>query len=177
MHGAVGTALGGVCTLVDEPQNLLIAERAGCYFIEFFLRMAPVTMPVLFFGLITCVLLEKLKWFGYGAEMPEAVATVLAEDDKEQDAKRNSKVNAILIMQALVGIVLILSLAFHVASVGLVGLMVIVLLNTFNGIVEEHTIGHAFEEALSFTALLVVFFAIVAVIHELHLFSPVINYV
>jgi len=26
MHGAVGTALGGVCTLVGEPQNLLIAE-------------------------------------------------------------------------------------------------------------------------------------------------------
>lgn len=177
MHGAVGTALGGVCTLVGEPQNLLIAERAGWDFIEFFLRMAPVTMPVLVCGLITCVLLEKLKWFGYGAELPEAVASVLVEYDKEQDAKRDSKMNAILITQALVGIVLILSLAFHVASVGLVGLMVIVLLTAFNGIVEEHSIGHAFEEALPFTALLVVFFAIVAVIHELHLFSPVINYV
>lgn len=29
MHGAVGTALGGVCTVVGEPQNLLIAEKAG----------------------------------------------------------------------------------------------------------------------------------------------------
>ena len=28
MHGAVGTALGGVCTLVGEPQNLLIATIA-----------------------------------------------------------------------------------------------------------------------------------------------------
>jgi Na+:H+ antiporter, NhaB family len=37
--------------------------------------------------------------------------------------------------------------------------------------------GHAFEEALPFTALLVVFFAIVAVIHDQHLFAPVINYV
>ena len=36
-------------------------------------------------------------------------------------------------------------------------------------------IGGAFEEALPFTALLVVFFAIVAVIHDQHLFSPVIN--
>src|SRR5690606_33258759 len=27
MHGVVGTALGGVCTLVGEPQNLLIAEK------------------------------------------------------------------------------------------------------------------------------------------------------
>ena len=28
MHGAVGTALGGVCTIVGEPQNLLIADKA-----------------------------------------------------------------------------------------------------------------------------------------------------
>jgi NhaB family Na+:H+ antiporter len=32
MHGAVGTALGGVCTLVGEPQNLLIADKAGWEF-------------------------------------------------------------------------------------------------------------------------------------------------
>jgi NhaB family Na+:H+ antiporter len=55
--------------------------------------------------------------------------------------------------------------------------MIIVLLTAFNGVIEEHRIGHAFEEALPFTALLVVFFAIVAVIHEQHLFSPVIGYV
>ena len=44
-------------------------------------------------------------------------------------------------------------------------------------VTEEHQIGHAFEEALPFTALLVVFFAIVAVIHEQHLFTPVIEWV
>jgi NhaB family Na+:H+ antiporter len=42
-------------------------------------------------------------------------------------------------------------------------------------VVEEHQLGHAFEEALPFTALLVVFFAIVAVIHEQHLFTPIIQ--
>jgi NhaB family Na+:H+ antiporter len=174
MHGAVGTALGGVCTLVGEPQNLLIAERAGWHFIEFFIRMAPVTMPVLVCGLITSVLLEKFKWFGYGTELSESVAQVLIEYDNEQDKDRDAKLNAKLITQALVGIVLIISLAFHVASVGLVGLMIIVLLTAFNGIIEEHRLGHAFEEALPFTALLVVFFTIVAVIHEQHLFTPVI---
>ena len=55
--------------------------------------------------------------------------------------------------------------------------MVIVLLTAFNGIIQEHQLGKAFEEALPFTALLVVFFVIVAVIHDQHLFSPVINYV
>ena len=66
-------------------------------------------------------------------------------------------------------------LAFHLAEVGLIGLMVIVLLTAFNGVIEEHRIARSFEEALPFTALLVVFFAIVAVIHEQHLFTPVID--
>ena len=175
MHGAVGTALGGVCTLVGEPQNLLIAKRAGWEFREFFLRMAPITMPVLFCGLATSVMLEKLKWVGYGATLSITVANLLAEYDTEQDANRDAQMDARLMVQTLVGIILVVSLAFHVAPVGLVGLMVIVLLTAFNGIIEEHRIGHAFKEALPFTALLVVFFAIVAVIHEQHLFSPVIN--
>ena len=42
MHAAVGTALGGVATLVGEPQNLLIASVAGWSFGEFFVRVAPV---------------------------------------------------------------------------------------------------------------------------------------
>ena len=45
------------------------------------------------------------------------------------------------------------------------------------GIIEEKELGKAFEEALPFTALLVVFFAVVAVIHDQHLFKPVIDYV
>ena len=51
------------------------------------------------------------------------------------------------------------------------------MITAFNGIIEEHSIGKAFEEALPFTALLVVFFAVVAVIHDQHLFQPIINYV
>ena len=64
MHGAVGTALGGVTTLVGEPQNLLIAEIMEWEFVEFFLRMAHISMPVLVVGLITCAELEKTKIFG-----------------------------------------------------------------------------------------------------------------
>lgn len=177
MHGAVGTALGGVCTLVGEPQNLLIAEKAGWEFMEFFWRMAPITMPVFVAGLVTCVLLEITGVFGYGAKMPDEVRSVLSEFDAEQESLRDSKDKAQLMTQAVIGLVLIGSLAFHVAEVGLIGLMIIVLLTAFNGIVDEGEIGHAFEEALPFTALLVVFFAIVAVIHDQHLFEPVTNFV
>ena len=177
MHGAVGTALGGVTTLVGEPQNLLIAEKAGWQFIEFFMRMAPVTMPVLVCGLICCVILEKIKILGYGAQLPESVRRVLTESSLEDEKNRSQGQVAKLISQAVIALILVFALAFHWAPVGLIGLMIIVLLTAFNGVTEEHQIGKAFEEALPFTALLVVFFAVVAVIHEQHLFSPVINWV
>ena len=177
MHGAVGTALGGVCTTVGEPQNLLIAERAGWDFIEFFIRMSPVTMPVLVFGLLTCLALERLKICGYGSSLPKKVREVLQASSNYESSKRTVSDIAALIVQVVVAIILILGLAFHWAAVGLIGLMVIILLTASNGVIEEHKLGHAFEEALPFTALLVVFFAIVAVIHEQHLFSPVIEWV
>lgn len=175
MHGAVGTALGGVCTLVGEPQNLLIASIAEWDFVRFITVMAPVTVPVLVCGLLTCVLLEVTGLFGYGAKLPDNVRLVLEDFQRHAEKDRNTRTNARLAIQALVALILVLGLALHLAAVGLIGLMVIVLLTAFNGVVEEHQIGHAFEEALPFTALLVVFFAIVAVIHEQHLFTPVID--
>ncbi len=177
MHAAVGTALGGVCTTVGEPQNLLIASYTGWDFKTFFLMMAPVTMPVLVVGLITCLLLEKTHKFGYGERLPEPVRSILVEFDKYETERRSDKDNARLVIQAVAAIFLVFALAFHVAEVGIIGLTIIVLQTAFNGIVEEHKLGHAFEEALPFTALLVVFFAIVGVIHEQHLFSPVITWV
>ncbi|WP_286238687.1 sodium/proton antiporter NhaB [Neptuniibacter halophilus] len=175
MHGAVGTALGGVCTLVGEPQNLLIAEKAGWDFIQFFVLMAPITMPVLIAGLLTCALLEKLKLFGYGSTLPENVRNVLIDYAGEMDAKRTTRDKATLMVQAVIAVFLVFALALHLAEVGLIGLTIIILLTAFNGIVEEHQIGKAFEEALPFTALLVVFFSIVSVIHEQHLFQPIIE--
>lgn len=177
MHGAVGTALGGVCTLVGEPQNLLIAEKVGWDFMPFFWAMAPITMPTLVAGLLTCAALEYSGKFGYGAKLSDDVREVLEDYNRHQEARRTIKFNATLIIQGLVGLVLVLALSQHVAAVGLIGLMIIVLLTAFNGIIEEQRIGHAFEEALPFTALLVVFFAIVAVIHDQHLFKPIIEYV
>ena len=177
MHGAVGTALGGVCTLVGEPQNLLIASEMGWQFTTFFINVAPVSMPVLAVGLLTCIVVEKLKLFGYGAEMPGNIRSHILETAIKMESRRGRQGQAKLIIQGLTGIWLILALAFHLAAVGIIGLSVIVLLTALNGIVEEHQLGHAFKEALPFTALLVVFFTIVAVIHDQHLFGPVISYV
>ncbi len=177
MHAAIGTALGGVMTKVGEPQNLIIAETAGWEFIEFAIRMSPITIPVLIAGLLTCYLLEKTKIFSYGAQLPSAVRTILTDYSNMLDEKRTRQDSAKLIMQGLVGIWLVIALALHMAPVGLIGLSVIVLASTMSGVIDEHQIGKAFEEALPFTALLCVFFAIVAVIIDQNLFRPVIEWV
>jgi len=177
MHAVVGTALGGVCTIVGEPQNLLIGEHAGWNFVEFFLRMSPISIPVLFAGLLTAVMLERFKLFGFGTHIPAAVRQILVDFDASETEKRTIKQKAILVSQALVGVWLVIGLLFHLAPVGLIGLSVIVLATISTGVIEEHQIGKAFEEALPFTALLVVFFAVVAVINDQGLFKPVIDWV
>jgi len=175
MHAAVGTAIGGVTTQVGEPQNLLIAEQAGWAFGEFFVRVAPVSMPVAAAGLATCWLVDRFRLFGYGAPLPDAVRAVLQDYSAELASRATMRDRQVLIVQGLVALILVLGLAFHVAEVGLIGLLVIILATSFTGVVEEHRIGKAFESALPFTALLVVFFVIVAEIHDQHLFEPVIQ--
>ncbi len=137
--------------------------------------MAPITMPVLAIGLITCVVVEKFNLFGYGGQLPESVRNILVSYADEQNSKMTQKQRVSLWVQAAVAVFLIIGLAFHLAAVGMIGLTVIILLTAFNGITEEHQIGKAFEEALPFTALLVVFFTVVSVIHDQHLFQPIID--
>jgi NhaB family Na+:H+ antiporter len=172
MHAAIGSALGGAMTLVGEPQNLLIAKQAGWTFTQFFVAMAPISIPVLLAGALTCVLIERLRWFGYGIELPPRVYQVLSEHAAVVVAHRTARDRAQLAVQMMVAVIMVLALVMHWAEVGLVGLLMIILATAFTGINDEHRIGKAFEASLPFTALLVVFFAIVAVIHEQHLFEP-----
>ncbi len=175
MHGAVGTAIGGVMTQVGEPQNLLIAEHAGWNFGQFFWRWrrcrsrspSPASPPA--------------GWSSISAgsatarRCPTRCAPCSAITRREKASRATPRDRQTLIVQALVAVLLVLGLAFHVAEVGLIGLMVIILATTFTGVTEEHRIGKAFEAALPFTALLVVFFVIVAEIHDQHLFEPMIQ--
>ncbi len=101
MHGVVGTALGGVMTLVGEPQNLLIGEKLGWDFIEFFMQMKIITIPVFFAGLLTTVFLEKTKLFGFGAELPEVARKIIENYTIIEDEKRTEKEKYRLIVQAV----------------------------------------------------------------------------
>ena len=177
MHGAVGTTIGGVCTLVGEPQNLLVGEAAGWDFARFAVEMAPVTVPTVIAGFCTCIVVEKLRWFSYGAQLPENVREILHRYEEQESAKMTPSHRQVLIVQAVVAVLLLVALAFHWAEVGIIGLMVIVLATSFTGVVEEGRLGKAFEAALPFTALRVVFFVIVGEIHHNRLFDPILHWV
>lgn len=175
MHAAVGTALGGLATLVGEPQNLLIGQAVGWGFGEFLVRMLPVSIPVLLAGLLTTLLLEKTGWFGYGAQLPASVREVMERWEERESARQDPRRRARLTVQAITAVVLVVALSFQLAEVGLVGLLVIVLVTAFNGIVDEHALGRAFQDSMPFAALLVTFFAIVALINTQGLFTPIID--
>lgn len=176
MHAGAGTVLGGVMTPVGQPQNVLVAEQADWTFIEFFLQMAPVALPVFVVGILTCLTIERMRWFGYGVRLPDAVRQVLEAFDRDQQARRTPRDVAIIVVQAITAVILVFALALHLAEVGLIGLLVIVLATAFTGVTEEQRLGKAFEVALPFTALIVVFFVIVAQIHDQHLFEPVVGW-
>jgi NhaB family Na+:H+ antiporter len=177
MHSGVGTALGGISTMVGEPQNLIIANKAGWNFIEFAMNMITISIPCLIVGITVCYLLEKfkVKTFDFGYQLPECAYKIIKDNDEEISKNMTKNDKAKLVVQGLVGVLLIASLSFHVAEVGLIGLMVIILLTSFNGINDEHQIGKAFQEALPFTALLAVFFTIIAVIIDQQLFKPIMD--
>ena len=177
MHGAVGTALGGVTTMVGEPQNLLIAQKMDWEFIEFVLMMSHVTIPAVFAGFVTCVLLELTGILGYGTKLDPQVRAILQGYVEEEDKKRKKKEVYALWVQGLCGVLLVIGLGMHLMEVGLIGLSLLVLVTALTGINEEHRIGHAFEESLPFVSLLCIFFVVVGMIHDLHLFSPVIAWV
>ena len=133
MHGAVGTALGGVCTLVGEPQNLLIAKVAGWEFAEFFLRMAPVSMPVLVVGLLTCLILEKTQRFGFGQVLPERVRDVLIDYDIHETEQRTLKDISKLWVQGATAAYLCIALGFHLAEVFIMKIKPLVIIRGNHG--------------------------------------------
>lgn len=177
MHGAVGTALGGVCTMVGEPQNMLIAKKMGWDFGQFASEMSSVTIPVVLAGFATCWLLETTRLFGYGGQLEPRVREILQGYIAEEDEKRKPKEKYALWIQAISGALLIIGLGTHIMEVGLIGLCLMVLVTALTGITEEHRIGRAFEESLPFVSLLCIFFVVVAMIHDLHLFNPLIQWV
>jgi NhaB family Na+:H+ antiporter len=177
MHAAVGTALGGVATLVGEPQNLLIGRAMDWDFRAFAIHMAPISGVTLVAGALLCLGLGFTKALGYGVAIPEAARTVLRARAAARARRAGARSRWRLIVQALAALLLVVALAGHWAEPGLVGLALVVLLAALQGLAHEQRLVEVLKEAVPFTALLAVFFAIVAVIQAQALFAPLMQWV
>lgn len=177
MHGALGTALGGTMTMVGEPQNLLIATKMEWSFVEFFRHCSVISIPVAIAGFILCPILETFKVFGFGYQLPKKAYAIIVKDYEEKFAKMSAQSIYMYISQAVIGVLLFFALAFHVAEIGLIGITLIILLSAFKGQIKEHDFAEAYNNAMPFVSLIVVFFAILAVVHDQHLVTPLIHWV
>jgi NhaB family Na+:H+ antiporter len=177
MHAAVGTAVGGVATLIGEPQNLLIGRALGWDFLAFARHMAPISVLVLAGGMLACLGLGALRAFGYGVAIPAEARATLQANATARRLARSARARWRLVVQAVAAVLLLVALSMHWAEPGLIGLALVVLLAALQGIAHEERLAEALKEAVPFTALLAVFFAIVAVIQAQALFQPVVNWV
>ena len=177
MHGAVGTTLGGTLTLVGEPHNLMIGATMGWSFADFFLHCSVISVPVMFVGFALCPVLEIVKFPGFGYQLPEKAREVINRDCERQASHLTSQTRLLYGTQIIVGILLVFALSFHVAEVGLIGVTLIVILSAFTGKTKEHDLADAFNHAMPFVCLIVIFFAILAVVHEQHLVAPLVQWV
>ena len=109
--------------------------------------------------------------------MPEEVRWVLADFAEKEFGRMKRLDKAKLVGQMFGALLLVVGLVMHFADVGFIGLMIVVVLTSLNGITVEHDIAHAFLESMPFVSLLVVFLGVVGMIHDQHLFEPIIQYV
>jgi NhaB family Na+:H+ antiporter len=177
MHSAVGTALGGTLTLVGEPQNMMIGTKMGWDFVEFFQHCGVIAVPVTIGGLILCPLLEIFHVPGFGYQLADNIRQLIVNDHEKKAREIANQGVYKYVLQGLMTLFLILALGFHVAEVGLIGIAIIVILSAFTGMTHEHDFAEPFNNAMPFVTLIVIFFAILAVVHDQHLVSPLVHWV
>jgi len=177
IHGTVGTIIGGTMTIVGEPQNIMIGTKMGWSFMEFIAHCAPVSVPAAIAGFIVCFLVEFFQLPGFRYQMPERARELIVKDYNKKIKEMTGQNFYVYVIQSIVLILLILALAFHVAEVGLIGIGLIIIVTAFTGLTKEHDLGVAFTNAMPFAVLIVVFFAILGVVHSQHLIAPLAEWV
>lgn len=176
----VGTMTGGLSTLVGEPQNYQVGQMWGWGFQDYFVRMLPISAPVLLGGLGVTWLVEGTpvgRIFGYGTDLPVSIRSYLTLQSTEQALRRTPTELLRLKVQAVAGVVLVVALGLQLASIGLLGLMTMIVVSTAMGRVAESRYVPAYHAAMPFFALLLVFFGAVSIIHEQHLFEGLMRWI
>lgn len=176
MTSAIGTAIGGVSTIVGEPQNYIIAKIVEWDFITFAYRMRFVSISCFISSIIICIIVNKLKIFGYGFILNKEVKRVIKkrEEEIEKNMKLFEKIS--FFSQGLSIILFITLIAYGFAEIGVISIAIIGIITSFTGITDEKKIGEAFTESLPFAILIILFFAVISMVESLELFKPIIHW-
>jgi len=177
IHGAVGTIIGGTMTLVGEPHNIMIGTKMGWSFMDFIVHCAPVSVPAAIAGFAVCFTLEFFKLPGFQYQLSDRARELILKDYAKKIHEMTEQNLYVYVVQIIVLVLLVLALALHVAEVGLIGIGLIIIVTAFTGLTKEHDLGVAFTNAMPFAALIVVFFAILGVVHAQHLVTPLAEWV
>ena len=177
IHGTVGTIIGGTMTIVGEPNNMMIGTKMGWSFMEFIYHCAPIAAPAAVVGFIVCFVVEYFNFPGFQYEMPERARELIQKDYTKKIQEMTQQNFYVYAIQSVVLVLLVFALAFHVAEVGLIGIGLIIIVTAFTGLTKEHDLGVAFTNAMPFVMLIVVFFAILGVVHSQHLVTPLAEWV
>ena len=177
IHGTAGAIIGGAMTKVGEPQNYMIADKMGWEFMEFFRHCAVISVPAAVAGFVTCFSLEYFKCPGFRYQMPERARALILKDYKKKINEMTTHHIYVYTIQILAFVLLVFALAFHLAEVGMIGVALIIVVTAVTGLTKEHDLGAAFTNAMPFALLILVFFAILGVVHEQRLVAPLAEWV
>ena len=122
MHGAVGTALGGVCTIVGRTSKFINCYQSKLGFYGVLLENGSSNNASIVFWPIKLCLNREVKNFlvmALNYHILEELKLLIMLRKLEQ--KRTPLQKLHLIIEAVLGICLIFALAFHVAQVGIIG--------------------------------------------------------
>ncbi|MCL2306284.1 MAG: hypothetical protein FWC43_13145 [Planctomycetaceae bacterium] len=176
MHGAAGAIMGGNMTIVGVPHNLMIATRLGWSFGDFLQQVAMIAIPVILAGFALCVFLETVKFPGYGYKLPQRAYDAIVKDYNSKFARLNKQALFEYALQGTTAVLLFVALAFHLAEVGLIGIALMIIIAAFKGMTKEHDYAEAFNNAMPFTLLIMIFFAVLAVVDDQQLVKPLIQW-
>ena len=175
MHSAIGTAVGGISTIISEPQNFLIAKTMNWDFVTFTTNMLPLIITITIVAIIVCFSVEYFKLFGFGSKISPIAREIIVRMEHDYIKRIKTKEKATIILQAISLTSFIIVLLCNLLEIGIAGLLVIGFISSMNGINDEHELGKSFQDSMPFASLIILFFSIVTMINNLALFEPIIK--
>jgi Na+/H+ antiporter NhaD/arsenite permease-like protein len=132
----IASNIGGTATLIGDPPNILIGTQVGLSFNEFVVNLTPVILIVL----VVHVISIHLIWGRGMKAAPEAMAKVMAFDEKEAITDHRLLKQSLGVLTLIIGaFVSSRFIGLEVGAIGMGGATVLMLLDNVGKSAEHQT--------------------------------------